>query len=669
MKNYLYQNKALHQIGASPDPNFTTASKTDWEVIVVGAGPVGLTAALDLAQKGHHVLLLDEDEGLSTGSRAICFAQRSLEVFQRLGVAAPMRAKGVQWNVGKIFYQNDLVYQFDLQPEEGAEFPAFINIQQYYVEGFLMEKVMQEPNIEFLKRTQVIDIVGVYPCGRPDGGRPDGGRPDDIKVIVKNNEPINQSPNQPINQYSAQFVIAADGARSPIRKMMGLDYDGVQFEEKFLIADVKMKAEFPSERWFWFEPPFSNGQSALLHKQPDDIWRIDLQLGHHADLVAEAKPENIIPRLRKMLGETVEFELDWVSVYSFHSRKMDNMVHGRVLFAGDSAHIVSPFGARGANSGIQDADNLAWKLSLILQRKADISFLQTYNIERSFAAAENLRATESTAEFMSPDGAAGLALRNAVLHLATEQPFARTLLNSGRLSKATVYPNENTENSLGDFDTKMVVGASCADLPVFDMKKNKTDFLLNYVGNTFCLLVFYDEKQAKNDFFQKISAFANHFSIKIIVISKTKHNNILNIQNIDYLLDTDSLIFNKYDAQHETCYLIRPDQHISARFRKLDFDNLEKCLKIATEFNTVASSDTNLAQAQTASHTKKALITTPNMSNPDAFFTALSHAYIGKTEAECAALNARLLLLLANQVGDEAVLREAVFQSAVGSLQ
>jgi 3-(3-hydroxy-phenyl)propionate hydroxylase len=103
-------------------------------VIVVGGGPTGLTAALDLAQQGIHVVLLDDDNTVSEGSRAICFAQRSLEVFERLGVVAPMRDKGVTWNVGKLFYKADEVFRFNLLPEAGHAQPAFINLQQYYAE-------------------------------------------------------------------------------------------------------------------------------------------------------------------------------------------------------------------------------------------------------------------------------------------------------------------------------------------------------------------------------------------------------------------------------------------------------------------------------------------------------------------------------------------------------
>jgi 2-polyprenyl-6-methoxyphenol hydroxylase-like FAD-dependent oxidoreductase len=158
-------------------------------------------------------------------------------------------------------------------------------------------------------------------------------------------------------------VIACDGANSDTRRMVGAEFTGQFFQDRFLIADVVMKAGFPTERWFWFDPPFHRGQSVLLHKQADNVWRIDFQLGWDADPEEEKKPENVIPRIQAMLGPEAEFELEWVSVYQFACRRIDRFRHGRVLFAGDAAHQVSPFGARGANTGVQDIDNLVWKLA------------------------------------------------------------------------------------------------------------------------------------------------------------------------------------------------------------------------------------------------------------------------------------------------------------------
>jgi len=345
-----------------------------YPVLVVGGGPVGLTAAIDLAQQGVETALLDEDNTLSTGSRAICFAKRTLEIFDRLGCGDCMVEKGVSWNTGKVFFQDELVYRFDLLPEGGHRRPAFINLQQYYVEGFLVERAAALPNLDVRWLNKVVGLNQDADAIEAEIETPDG------KYRLR-----------------CDYLIAADGSNSAVRALMGLESKGQVFRDRFLIADIKMKSGRPTERWFWFDPPFHRGQSALLHRQPDDVWRIDFQLGWEADPVAEKQPERVIPRIEAMIGDDVEFEIEWVSIYTFGCRRMEKFRHGRVLFAGDAAHGVSPFGARGANSGVQDADNLAWKLKLVLDGQAPEALLDTYDTERVLAANENiLNSTRST---------------------------------------------------------------------------------------------------------------------------------------------------------------------------------------------------------------------------------------------------------------------------------
>ncbi|MBN3726751.1 FAD-dependent oxidoreductase, partial [Burkholderia sp. Ac-20379] len=403
--------------------------RTVHPVVVVGAGPVGLATAIDLAQQGVAVVLVDNDCTLSSGSRAICFAKRTLEIFDRLGCGERMVEKGVSWNVGKVFLQDELIYTFNLLPEAGHARPAFINLQQYYVEGYLAERAMQLDNLEMRWSSTVTGLAQHADHVELQVETPDGSYP-----------------------LRARYVVAADGSRSPVRKLLGLDSRGRTFKDRFLIADVKMKAEFPTERWFWFDPPFHRNQSVLLHRQPDNVWRIDFQLGWDADPVAEKAPERVIPRVRALLGDDVEFELEWVSVYTFSCLRMDDFRHGRVLFAGDSAHGVSPFGARGANSGVQDAENLAWKLRLVVNGDAPPVLLDTYASEREYAADENILNSSRATDFITPKSAVSRLFRDAALKLAKDAPFARRIVNSGRLSVPAVLHGSplNTPDRDGD---------------------------------------------------------------------------------------------------------------------------------------------------------------------------------------------------------------------------
>jgi 3-(3-hydroxy-phenyl)propionate hydroxylase len=343
MPRYSYQ-----PFGYTTPPELSgKAAQERYPVAIVGAGPVGLAMAIDLALHGIASVVLDDNDVVSVGSRAICWSKRTLEIFDRLGVGERMVEKGVTWKVGRLFHRDKEVWNFDLLPEEGHKMPAFINLQQYHVEQYLVERARDFPDLIDLRfKNRVAGVSPAADHAAVDIETPDGAY-----------------------RLKAQYLIACDGARSFVRQAMGLDFAGKLFEERFLIADVEMKADFPSERWFWFEPPFHAGQSALLHKQPDDIYRIDLQLGWDADPEEEKKPENVIPRIEKMIGHS-DFELDWVSVYTFQCRRLERFTHGRVIFVGDSAHIVSPFGARGGNGGIQDVDNLGWKLAAVLKGEA-----------------------------------------------------------------------------------------------------------------------------------------------------------------------------------------------------------------------------------------------------------------------------------------------------------
>lgn len=500
-------------------------------VVIVGGGPVGLSAAIDLVLRGQPVVLLNADKTVSVGSRAICFAKRALEIWDRLGCAAPMVDKGVIWKTGKVFRRDREIYRFDLLPEDGHKMPAFINLQQYYLEGYLVRRA-EEAGVDIRWRETV---TGVEPA---DGH---------VRLTV-------ETPTGPYG-LEADWLIAADGARSRVRRELGLDFKGQVFNDRFLIADVVMKADFPPERWFWFDPPFHRRQSTLLHMQADNVWRIDFQLGPDADPEEEAKPEHVIPRLKAMLGEDTEFDLEWVSVYTFKCRQLDKFRHGRVLFAGDAAHQVSPFGARGANSGVQDADNLAWKLAAVIEGKAPEALLDSYDAERVYAARENLLISTRSTDFITPKSEASRAFRDAVLDLAEWHPFARGLVNSGRLSLPAAYLNSplNTPDE-DDFAGAMAPGRPCADAPV--EIAGKPGWLLNQLGNGFTLLCF--------------GAAPPPLEVDGVTVEPLAAGRDFG--------DAQGLAAERYDGRPGTAYLIRPDQHVAARWRRFDEGKLRAAL-------------------------------------------------------------------------------------------
>ena len=501
-------------------------------VVIIGAGPVGLTQALDLAYRGVPSIVLDDDNTVSVGSRAVCYAKRTLEIWDRLGFGEESAAKGVQWKVGKVFFKNDLAYQFDLLPEDDHKMPAMINYQQYHLEERMVKACVESGLVDIRWKHKVLSLQQHDDYANLNVETPDG-----------------------IYKIEAQWVVACDGANSSVRGMVGADFTGQFFQDRFLIADVVMKANFPTERWFWFDPPFHRNQSVLLHKQADNVWRIDFQLGWNADPVEAKKPENVIPRVKAMLGDDVEFELEWVSVYQFACRRINQFRHNRVIFAGDAAHQVSPFGARGANTGVQDCDNLSWKLKAVLDGDAPAALIDSYHEERAYAADDNIGHSTRATDFITPKSRSSTRLRNAVLELARTEAFARPLVNSGRLSSPTPYLVSSLNTPDADtFQGKMLPGTNCADAPI--QINGKEAWLLNQLGQGFTLLSFGPA--------QPVSV--GGCTANVLEVGK-------DIQDVKGVLKA------RYDGQPGTVYLIRPDQYVAARWKKFDAQAVEQALQ------------------------------------------------------------------------------------------
>ena len=496
-------------------------------VVIVGAGPVGLALALDLGGRGRRVIVLSALDFITRGSKAICFSKRSLEIFDRLGVGARIRDKGVRWEKGKVFWKDlpEPIYEFDLLPVKAQKNPAFVNIQQYYVEEYLIDEIDRHPSVEIRW-----------------GHRATGVRQEDDAAILA----ISTADGD--YEIEADYVAACDGVRSTIRKAMGLDFEGRIFEDNFLIADVRLASERPAERHFHFDPPWP-GWSSLVHKQPEGVWRLDFQLGWDIDREAAARPENVDPFVRGMLGPDVAYEYEWLSVYTFQCRRMARFLHGRVIFLGDAAQVVSPFGARGCNGGLQQADNLGWKLERTLSGAAPRALLETFNVEAVAIADENIMNSSRSTDFMTPKSKAATFFRDAVLELARRHAFARPFVNSGRLSAPVPYLSSPLSSASDDFATGPAPGAVAVDAPV--RATTGEPWLLSHLGGEFALLLIGAASLRRGDFAGLVERRA-----KILTVGEAPAA----------LIDAEGLVAERYGAQDGAVYLVRPDQHVAARW-------------------------------------------------------------------------------------------------------
>lgn len=387
-------------------------------VLIAGGGPVGLTLSALLAREGIAHLVIEADEDYCSGSRAICISRRSQEILGWVGADAPLVAKGLSWTGGRSHWRDTEVLHFEMPAEPSQRFAPMVNIQQFHVEAFAHQAAQKQGDASRVLWASRVVVV----------------RPQIDGVQVEVDTPQGRQTVQ------ADFVVACDGGRSTVREQLGLQLEGTQYDGKYVIVDVVQKTQRPVERLAWFDPPSNPGSTILMHRQPDDVWRIDYQIRDDEDPLEAVKPENVLPRVRShlaMIGENEPWEPLWISIYNAKCLTLPSYRQGRVFFAGDAAHLVPIFGVRGLNSGLDDAANLAWKLARVLRGESPEALLDSYSIERVHATRENIAYGAKSTEFMAPPNFAYQLMREATLRLAVSDEQVRSLINPRQSSPIT----------------------------------------------------------------------------------------------------------------------------------------------------------------------------------------------------------------------------------------
>lgn len=503
-------------------------------VLIAGGGPVGLMMALLLARQGIASVTVEADAGYCEGSRAICMSRRSLEILSWAGVDRPVLEKGLAWSGGRSYYGDREVLHFEMPHDPRQRFAPMVNIQQYYIEEYL-DRALREQG----------GLARVLWSSRVTGLRQDG---EGATVMVQTPEGS--------RELRAGWVLACDGGRSTVRELLGLSLQGMQYEGRYVIVDIRQKTRRATERLAWFDPPSNPGSTLLMHRQPDDVWRIDYQIRDDEDPAEAVKPENVLPRVRShlaMIGEDEPWEPLWISIYNAKCLTLDNYRHGRVLFACDAAHLVPIFGVRGLNSGLDDAANLAWKLAAVMSGRAGEALLDSYSQERVAAARLNIAYGAKSTEFMAPPDYGFDLLRQATLRLALREASVRSLINP-RQSEPVFY----RDSALNLPDGAPEAGGQAAPgmpAPECELSENgRVRHLTEWFGQGFTVLALGEEAPA---------------------LGELPGVQLLHVGAATALRDTGQLGERYGQAR---LYLIRPDGYVMGRWNRIDTQALRQAL-------------------------------------------------------------------------------------------
>jgi len=561
----------MHQPSLTPRPSVffnyevypfvaPQGDQSSHKVVIVGAGPIGLAMAIDLARFGVRSVILEAEAQVSHGSRALSLTRRSTEILTQLGVVAPYLAHGMHWSKGDSYFRGQKVYEMVMPSSEDDSCPPAINLAQQYIEKYLVDACVATGMVDLRWQSKLTAI-----------------RQSSDQAILTVDTPEGEY------ELRADWCIAADGGRSTVRSLLNLRMEGSSYEGSFVIIDVKADLDLPPRRQCHFDPSWNPGNNVLIHRQPNGMWRLDYKLpdGEGAeDAVSPAKIKERVNEILRMIDRQVEWELDWATVYRANTLTLPDYKAGRVLFVGDAAHLLPIFGVRGANTGFQDENNLAWKLAYVIQGMAPEKLLSTYSAERVLAAKEICEEGGKSTRFMTPQTAGQRLMRDSVLSLSLSQGFASDLMH-WRTSRAHIYATSALNSPSDDkFDGGPGLGEAVRDVALAEGGHLLPKLFAAGAKAGFRLFVYADKDTlASASALLAVARKQSPIVQRVLIMADKAPKDDSGADIV--IVDSNGHFAARYDARPGTVYLLRPDMHVCARWRNATGADVSQALNRA----------------------------------------------------------------------------------------
>lgn len=514
-------------------------------VVVVGAGPVGLVLAIQLIQQGVKPVLIEAEAQVSGGSRALALTRRSMEIMEQCGVADRFLGEAIVWNEGRSYYRGAVVHHLEIPRSDDDKFAPMTNLAQCWIEKFLLDRAL-ELGVDVRFQTRL-----------------DAMRVEDDAITL--------SLDTPEGPYTltADWVAGCDGARSTVRKLQNLRFEGRSYESRFVIADFRMQLDEPPGRRCYFDPPWLPGHAALMHKAPHEIWRLDYQVPEDVSDEEALAPERIRSHIAAHLdyiGVKEPWTLEWTTLYKPNTLTLARYNHGRVMYCGDAAHLLPVFGVRGMNTGVQDAANLAWKLAAVVKGQAGPGLLDTFSSERVADARQICFEAARSTRMMAPPSRGFSVLQQAVLSLSLDHEFTRGLLH-WRTSRPIDYAQSPL--SWHDEDERSFANGPAPGGPPSNVllqdSGGRPSHLLDFVRPQFNVLVFGSSADLWQAIHQDVCAVREGgLPLRLIAV---RSDNACPAGADAVVHDGAGRAHAQWDAQEGAVYVLRPDLHVCARWR------------------------------------------------------------------------------------------------------